>query len=229
MPILGEGEPIVSQPKMDNSQIGLRVNGISFTSAQLCNSVDAPEGCDVMIDDPAIGAFRLHSDFDLEVQEESSLWRPVTLDELKKILAVEKKCCEATFSNSSDRLERKGPDCLEDIDLPLPRCSRLGELTGHYACVRLVQSIFYKGGMPHLVAGTVFTVPSVPKARICLKQAGFQQSEIYPTALIDPRSRCAIQLVERRAGIACGNGDGIESPRTNRQEIVARDVRRGKT
>jgi hypothetical protein len=30
-----------------------------------------------------------------------------------------------------------------------------------------------------------------------LRHAGFQESQIYPAALIDPHSRCAIQLVER--------------------------------
>lgn len=87
---------------------------------------------------------------------------------------------------------------LVDIDQPHRKPLRLGELTGHDECIRVVQRIHFEAGIPHLIAGTVFTVPRVFKARICLTQAGFQQSPISPAALVGPRSRCAIKPIERR-------------------------------
>jgi hypothetical protein len=115
----------VSQQKVDDYQIELKVNGISVTSVRFCISVDAPNGFDVMIDDPAIGAFSLHCGFDLEVREEGSLWRPVSLVELKKCLAVKKKCrATISLSNSLESVERKRFFRLEGVDLPQPGWSR---------------------------------------------------------------------------------------------------------
>jgi len=53
-------------------------------------------------------------------------------------------------------------------------------------------------GLPHKNAGTVFVVPDVRLARSALSQAGFYPSPISAVALVEPQTRCAVQLIEER-------------------------------
>ncbi len=75
--------------RTDVRQVNVKVNGITFGSVWLRRSSGAND-FDIVIDDPQIGRFALTPAFpDLELRDEDSDWRQVTLDELKKILADE--------------------------------------------------------------------------------------------------------------------------------------------
>jgi len=84
------------------------VNGLTFESVRLrrtCGSGDF----DILIDDPQIGRFALTAAVpDLELRDEDSDWRQVTLDELKKILADDGELAEAAERESFNRLVAEG-------------------------------------------------------------------------------------------------------------------------
>ncbi len=86
---------------------------------------------------------------------------------------------------------------VDDIELPHWEPGRLSVIGREDACVRYVQRIFYRVGVPYLVSGTTFVVPSAATARIPLKRAGFHQSAISPSALLEPRTNVSVQLVQR--------------------------------
>ena len=71
----------------DVRRVHVRVNGIAFESVRLRHDLGSRD-FDIVIDDPHVGRFALTPAVpDLELREEDSDWRQVTLDELKKILA----------------------------------------------------------------------------------------------------------------------------------------------
>jgi len=80
--------------RADLRQANVRVSGITFESVRLrrrCGSGD----CDILIDDPHVGRFALTPAVpSLELRDEDSDWRQVTLDELKKILADDGELAE---------------------------------------------------------------------------------------------------------------------------------------
>ena len=131
------------------------------------------------------------------MRDEGSSWRPVTLEQLTKTLTESSEFLHAgDMQQSSEIGEHRLFEKLDDIDSPHRRSRRLSELTRHDECVREV--MLHEARVPHQVAGTVFVVPNAFRTRICLIRAGFRKSPISPAALIEPRSGCAIQLVERR-------------------------------
>jgi hypothetical protein len=89
-------------------QVDLKVNGITFESVRLRRSSGA-NGFDIVVDDPQIGRFALTPAFpDLELRDEDSDWRQVTLDELKKILADDGVLAEAAEEpQASETAERE--------------------------------------------------------------------------------------------------------------------------
>jgi hypothetical protein len=176
----------------------LMVNGISVQSVHIGCGSDSSDGFRILFDDPQIGSICLHDGFELEIREHDS-WQPLTLQQLKKTLAARSEFLQAEdMPKASEMLERKLFDRLDDINVPHRRSPRLSELTGHVECVRQVRKVLYEERIPHRVAGTVFVVPSVRRTRIVLSRAGFRPSPIAPAALIDPQTKCPIQLVECR-------------------------------
>ena len=175
----------------------LLLNGVRIRSLGIRQSAESAGDLDVVVTDPALGPFALHSGFEIDVPEQDSNWRRVSLDELKRIL--KSKCLL-----SADDLPKASEiaECLlfapvADIEIPHWECGRLPVLGREAACVRYVQRILYRTGIPHLVSGTTFVVPSAPTARIPLKRAGFLRSTISPSALVEPRTQVSIQLIER--------------------------------
>lgn len=175
----------------------LRVNGIPVRSVHIRCAPDS-EDFQVGIDDP-IGSIILHEGFELEMREEGSSWRSVTLEQLTEAITESAKFLQADdLPKSSEMAERRLFDRIDDIDIPHQRSPRLNQLTGQDECVREVQRVLHEARLPHRVAGTVFVVPSALRARICLLRAGFRKSGIAPTALVEPLSGRAVQLIERR-------------------------------
>jgi hypothetical protein len=173
------------------------VNGVLFRSVNIRNRSDTCDDFDVVVTDPMLGKFALHDGFDIDVREPVSDRQRVSIEELKGILANGALAAVGDLPTASEIAECHLFVGVDDIQLPHWESEPRSVLRGQEACVRYVQRIFYRVGIPHLIAGTTFTVPSAPTARIPLKRAGFRQSEISPSALIEPRTGCAIQLVQR--------------------------------
>ncbi len=173
------------------------INGVPFRSVHMRNRSAYPHNFDVVVTEPMLGQFALHAGFDIDVRESDSVWRRVSLGELKGILTRSASQAVANLAKAAAIAEYRLFARVDDIQIPDWESEPHSVLRRLDACVRYVQRIFYRAGIPHLIAGTTFTVPSAPTARIPLKRAGFRQSEISPSALVEPRTGCAIQLVER--------------------------------
>jgi hypothetical protein len=185
--------------KIDELPFELRVNGVPVESVHIRPAHDAADDLQVVITDSQIGLFALSDAFEFEVREQGTPWHPITLEQLKKALTESTESLQVEdMPKASEVADRRLFDRLDDIDVPHRGSPRLSELTGHVDCIRRVQKVLYEARIAHRIAGTVFVVPSVLQARMYLMKAGFRKSTIAPTALIEPRSGCAIQLVERR-------------------------------
>jgi hypothetical protein len=183
--------------RIDELPFELLVNGISVRSVQI-RSVPASDDFQILMTDPQLGRFSLTSAFELEMQEEGSSWRTVTLEQLTKALAESSEFLQAEdLPKSSEMAERRLFDRFDDLDIPHRSSARVGKITGHVRCVKRVQAVLYEAAIPHQVSGTVFLVPNVAQARIALIRAGFENSTITAGALVEPQSECAIHLLER--------------------------------
>lgn len=178
----------------------LLLNGVPIRSVRVSQGADSSEDFDVVVSDPMLGAFALHSGFEIDVLEPDSNWRRVSLDELKEALETRYLLPAGDLPKGSEVAEYRLFARVDDIQIPCWEQSRLSIRGREEACVRYVQRIFYRVGIPHLVAGTTFLVPSAPTARIPLQRAGFRKSAISPSALLEPRTQVSIQLVERDPG-----------------------------
>jgi hypothetical protein len=110
------------------------------------------------------------------------------------VLAPELTVC----MEAADRL------CRHREDKPLRR--RPSQATKHDDRDHLLraESALYRGCIPHLLlpfqrdrfTSNTFMVPSVVKARGCLRQAGFRESPGSPSMLIDRETNRTIRLLE---------------------------------
>jgi hypothetical protein len=175
----------------------LRLNGVPLQSVSIRNRPDYPDNFDLVVTDPVVGPFALNPDFEIDVRESDSDWGRVSLDELKGIITRTALLKIEDLPKASEIAECRLFARVDDIEIPTWESTPRSVLRRQDACVRYVQRIFYRVGIPHLVAGTTFCVPSAPTARIPLKRAGFRQSKISPSALVEPWTGCAIQLIER--------------------------------
>lgn len=166
-------------------------------SVKIRQTAESDGDFNVVVNDPMVGSFALHSDFEIDVHEPGFSWRRVSLDELKAILKRTSLLPVDDLPRASDIVECRLFAQVVGIDIPHWDPGRLSSLGREDACVRYVQRIFYRVGIPHLVSGTTFVVPSAPTARIPLKRAGFRRSTISPSALVEPHTNVTIQLVER--------------------------------
>jgi hypothetical protein len=171
----------------DVQRVHVRVNGITFESVRLrrrCGLADF----DVLIDDPNLGRFALTPAFpDLELRDEDSDWRQVTLDELKKILADDGVLAEAgeepqAFAEreSFNRLVAEGEHIMK------------AEIALFRAGIPFLQLPFQQNKF----ASNLFMVMTVPKARACLQRAGFQAKFDSETVLFDGCNGHAVQLIQ---------------------------------
>ncbi len=171
-------------------QFELRIDGMPDPAIRFRMSFDDPDDFDILVDDTSLGSLAITSDCVLEIREAGTEWRTVTLDELKSVLFGDSP-------RATEMSERRMFDRLDDIEVAHRPSSRLADLTGHADCQKRVQALFYRAGLPHRSAGTVFVVPDLHRARIVLCRAGFYPSPISPAALVEPQTRCAVQLIEQ--------------------------------
>jgi hypothetical protein len=175
--------------RADVRQVDLKVNGITFESVCLRRSSGAND-FDIVIDDPHVGRFALTAAVpDLELRDEDSDWRQVTLAELKKILTDDGELADATEEpQASEAAERES----------FNRCVAEGE---H---IMNAEIALFSAGIPFLqlpfqqnkFASNLFMVLSVSKAKTCLQRAGFQAKFDSETVLFDGRNGRAVQLLQ---------------------------------
>jgi hypothetical protein len=179
-------------------QFELRVNGIADPRIRFRMSHDEPDDFDVLVDDAILGTLAITADCLLELREASGDWRTVTLDELKSMVVGDGKLMTEASPKASELVERRFSNCLDEVEVIHRRSPQLADLTGHVECLKRVQALFYRAGLPHQSAGTVFVVPDLRLARTALCRGGFYPSPISPAALVEPQTRCAVQLIEQR-------------------------------
>jgi hypothetical protein len=172
--------------RADVRQVNVKVSGITFESVRLRHDLGSGD-CDILIDDPHIGRFALTAAVpDLELREEGSDWRQVTLDELKKILAdelaevAETPQASDTAEESFNRLVAEGEHIMN------------AEIALFNAGIPFLQLPFQQNKF----ASNLFMVMSVSKARACLQRAGFQPKFDSETVLFDGCNGQAVQLLQ---------------------------------
>ena len=174
--------------RADVRQVHVRVNGITFESVRLRRSSGLVD-FDVLIDDLHVGRFALTAAVpSLELQEEDSEWRQVTLDELKGILANGELAEVAEEPQASETAERES----------------FNRLVAEGEHIMNAEIALFRAGIPFLqlpfqqnkFASNLFMVMSVPKAKACLQRAGFQAKFDSETVLFDGCNGQAVQLLQ---------------------------------
>jgi hypothetical protein len=168
-------------------QVDLKVNGITFESVYLRRSSGAND-FDIVIDDPHIGRFALTAAVpSLELREEDSDWRQVTLDELKKTLADDGELAEAAeepqASGERESFNRRVAEGEHIMNAEIALCR---------AGIPFLQLPFQQNKF----ASNLFMVPNLSKARACLLRAGFQAKFDSETVLFDGCNGQAVQLLQ---------------------------------
>jgi hypothetical protein len=175
--------------RADVRQVNVRVNGITFESVRLRHDLGAND-FDIVIDDPYIGRFALTPAVpDLELRDENSDWRQVTLDELKKLLADDGELAEAA----------EQPQALETAER-----ESFNRLVAEGEHIMNAEIALFRAGIPFLqlpfqqnkFASNLFMVLNVPKAKACLQRAGFQAKFDSETVLFDGCNGQAVQLIQ---------------------------------
>jgi hypothetical protein len=183
----------MNKPKRaDVRQVNVKVSGITFESVRVRHDLGS-EDFDILIDDSRIGRFALTAAVpSLELRDEDSDWRQVTLDELKKILADDGVLAEAAEEpqafaerESFNRLVAEGEHIMN------------AEIALFRAGIPFLQLPFQQNKF----ASNLFMVMSVPKAKACLLRAGFQPKFDSETVLFDGCNGQPVQLIQGRYGL----------------------------
>jgi hypothetical protein len=139
---------------------------------------------DIVIDDPHIGRFALTAAVpSLELRDEDSDWRQVTLDELKKILteaAEQPQVSETAERESFNHLVAEGEHILN------------AEIAFFNAGIPFLQLPFQQNKF----ASNLFMVLNLSNAKACLQRAGFQAKFDSETVLFDGCTGRAVQLIQ---------------------------------
>ena len=124
----------------------------------------------------------------LELRDEDSDWRQVTLDELKGILANGELADAAAEPQASEAAERES----------------FNRLVAEGEHIMNAEIALFRAGIPFLqlpfqqnkFASNLFMVLSVSKAKACLQRAGFQPKFDSETVLFDGCNGQAVQLIQ---------------------------------
>jgi hypothetical protein len=171
----------------DVRRVHVRVNGITFESVRVRHDLGSRD-FDIVIDDPRVGRFALTAAVpSLELQEEDSDWRQVTLDELKKILADDSELAEAAEEpQASEAAERES----------------FNRLVAEGEHIMNAEIALFNAGIPFLqlpfqqnkFASNLFMVLNVSKAKGACSEQDSKQSSIqrrfYSTAATGKLSNC---------------------------------------
>jgi hypothetical protein len=180
-------------------QFELRVNGIADLAIRCQMSHDEPDDFDILFDDAILGTLAITADCLLELRETGADWRTVNLDELKGMVVSDNELLMSEYlPKASEMAEPRSRKLFDEVGVIHGPSPQFADLTGHSDCLKRVQSLFYRAVLPHKSAGTVFVVPDLRLARAVLSRGGFYPSPISPAALVEPQTRCAVQLIEQR-------------------------------
>jgi len=177
----------MNKPDRAVRRVHLRVNGIAFESVRVRHDLGAND-FDIVIDDAQIGRLALTSAVpSLELRDEDSDWRQVTLDELKGILADDGELADAAEEPQAS-VERESFN------------RRVAE--GEH--IMNAEIALFRAGIPFLqlpfqqnkFASNLFMVLSVSTAKACLQRAGFQPKFDSETVLFDGGNGQAVQLIQ---------------------------------
>jgi hypothetical protein len=179
----------MNKPDRAVRRVHLRVNGIAFESVRVRHDLGAND-FDIVVDDAHVGRFALTPAVpSLELQEEDSDWRQVTLDELKKILADDGELAEvAEEPQASETAERES----------------FNRLVAEGEHIMNAEIALFRAGIPFLqlpfqqnkFASNLFMVLNLSKAKACLQRAGFQAKFDSETVLFDGCNGQAVQLLQ---------------------------------
>ena len=178
----------MNRPDLAVRQVHLRVNKIAFESVRVRHDHRSRD-FDIVIDDPHIGRFALTATVpSLELRDEDSDWRQVTLGELKTILAEaaeQPQVSETAERESFNRLVAEGEHIMN------------AEIALFNAGIPFLQLPFQQNKF----ASNLFMVLNLSKAKACLQRAGFQPKVDSETVLFDSRNGQPIQLIQGRYGL----------------------------
>ncbi len=173
----------MNRPDLAVRQVHLRVNKIAFESVRVRHDHRSRD-FDIVIDDPHIGRFALTAAVpSLELRDEDSDWRQVTLDELKKILteaAEQPQVSETAERESFNHLVAEGEHILN------------AEIAFFNAGIPFLQLPFQQNKF----ASNLFIVLNLSNAKACLQRAGFQAKFDSETVLFDGCTGRAVQLIQ---------------------------------
>ena len=178
----------------------LMLNGVSVQSVRIRETAEAGGDFDVIVTDPVLGDFALHTGFEIAVHQPDSSWRQVSLAAFKSSLKESALLAAGDLPTTSELAECRLFARVSDIRIPNLDSSPRSVIGRQDSVIIYTQRIFYRAQIPYLTFGTTFLVPSASTARIPLQRAGFRKSELSPSALIEPRTGGSIQLVERDPG-----------------------------
>jgi hypothetical protein len=177
--------------RADVRQVNVKVNGITFESVRVRHDLGSRD-FDIVIDDPHLGRFALTAAVpDLQLRDEDSDWRQVTLDELKRILADDGELADAAEEpQASEAAERES----------------FNRLVAEGEHIMNAEIALFRAGIPFLqlpfqqnkFASNLFMVLSVSKAKACLQRAGFQPKFESETVLFDGCNGQPVQLLQGR-------------------------------
>jgi hypothetical protein len=184
----------MNKPDRAVRRVHLRVNGIAFESVRVRHDLGTND-FDIVIDDPHVGRFALTPAVpNLELRDEDSDWRQVTLDELRKILADDGELADAAEEPQvSEAAERES----------------FNRLVAEGEHIMNAEIALYRAGIPFLqlpfqqnkFASNLFMVLNLSKAKACLQRAGFQPKVDSETVLFDSRNGQPVQLIQGRYGL----------------------------
>jgi hypothetical protein len=181
----------MNKPDRAVRQVNVKVNGITFESVRVRPDLGAND-FDIVIDDPHIGRFALTPAVpNLELRDEDSDWRQVTLDELKGILGHDGELADAAEKPQAPETAER-----ESFNRRVAEGEHLmnAEIALFRAGIAFLQLPFQQNKF----ASNLFMVMSVPKAKACLQRAGFQPKFDSETVLFDGCNGQAVQLIQGR-------------------------------
>jgi hypothetical protein len=174
---------------MPNAANARSVSGITFEAVRLRQDLGSDD-FDILIDDPQIGRFTLTAAVpSLEVRDDDSDWRQVTLDELKKILANDGELAEVA----------EEPQAFE-----IAERESFNRLVAEGEHIMNAEIALFNAGIPFLqlpfqqnkIVSNLFMVLNLSKAKACLQRAGFQAKFDSETVLFDGCTGQAVQLLQ---------------------------------
>ena len=113
----------------------LLLNGVPMRSVRLRQNARSAGDLEVLVNEPVLGAYSLHSGFEIQLHEPDTGWRQVSVEELKRILKSRYLLPADDLPKASDIAECRLFARVDDIQIPCWERSRLAIRGPEEACV----------------------------------------------------------------------------------------------